>query len=335
MYNLSDIKSLHLEVTSKCQARCPMCPRRIYGGPMRPGVTLDEIDLETFITWFPKDFIRQLDHLFMCGNLGDPLLAKNTVEIFRYCREINEYMSLAMHTNGSGRNRKWWKSLVEIKVKVVFGIDGLEDTHSLYRINTDWKKIIKNAKTFINAGGEAFWDMLVFAHNEHQVDDCEKMSKQLGFKEFSIKHTTRFNEDGECKVLNDDHNIINILYPSYESKKMIIPKLAAIKEMTPTINCKAVAKNMLYVSTLGVVTPCCWLDNSYMIDGHESVTDYLNKIKIWPNLNDTSLKDIFASGYFDLIALYWDGPGLKECSTQCGLFDQSYNTFNARRIFKT
>ena len=332
MYNLSDIKSIHLEVTTKCQARCPMCQRRNHGGPMRP-IILDEIDLETFIMWFPKDFIRQLKKLFMCGNLGDPLLAKDTVEIFRYCREINEHMTLEMHTNGSGKNKKWWKSLAEIKVGVIFGIDGLEDTHALYRINTDWNKIINNAITFINAGGDAHWHMLVFEHNQHQVKDCEQLSKQLGFKEFVIKHTTRFI-NGKFNVLDDGKNIINTLYPSYKSKKMIAPAITAQEELTPTINCKAVRDSMLYVSALGVVTPCCWLDTSYMLE-YENSIDYVNKIKIWPNLNDTSLKDIFASNYFDLIALYWDGPGLKECSKQCGSFDQQHHTFkgNKRKFY--
>ena len=45
MYQLSDIHSIHFEVTSKCQARCPMCPRRIHGGPLLPGVDLEEITL--------------------------------------------------------------------------------------------------------------------------------------------------------------------------------------------------------------------------------------------------------------------------------------------------
>ena len=54
MYNYEDITSIHLEVTSKCQARCPMCPRRLHGGPLLDGLDLEEINLETFINWFPK-----------------------------------------------------------------------------------------------------------------------------------------------------------------------------------------------------------------------------------------------------------------------------------------
>ena len=48
MYKLEDIREIHLELTSKCQASCPMCPRRISGGVLNPFITLEEITLETF-----------------------------------------------------------------------------------------------------------------------------------------------------------------------------------------------------------------------------------------------------------------------------------------------
>ena len=89
MYKVSDIRDIHFEITSKCQARCPMCPRRINGGVMNPLITLDEVDLNTFKSWFPVDFLKQLDSLFMCGNLGDPIIAKDCLEIFQYLREVN------------------------------------------------------------------------------------------------------------------------------------------------------------------------------------------------------------------------------------------------------
>ena len=64
MYNYKDIKSIHLEVTSKCQARCPMCPRRLQGGPLLDSLYLEEITLDIFKEWFPLDFIQQLNHQF-------------------------------------------------------------------------------------------------------------------------------------------------------------------------------------------------------------------------------------------------------------------------------
>ena len=144
MYKLDQIRAIHLEITSKCQARCPMCPRRINGGLLNPFIDLTEITLEQFKDWFSVNFIKQLNHLSMCGNLGDPIIAKDTLEIFKHLRTNNAEMTLVMHTNGSARTPEWFEELALLQVKIIFGIDGLEDTHHLYRIDTDWKKIINN-----------------------------------------------------------------------------------------------------------------------------------------------------------------------------------------------
>ncbi len=326
MYKIDDITSIHFEVTSKCQARCPMCPRRINGGPLRDGVDLEEVSLANFIDWFDIDFIKQLDHLSMCGNLGDPMIAEDTLKIFNYLREHNPHMALVMNTNGSGRNKGWWQALAFYKVKVIFGIDGLKDTHSLYRISTDWERIIANAQEFISAGGDARWDMLVFKHNEHQVDACEQLSKELGFKGFSIKHTTRFR-DGKLDVIDDDYNITHTLYPTKRSEDMIGKVKTAESELLPTITCKAKEDSQLYISATGNVSPCCWLDLEWVPQTANTRMDYMTKVKKFPNLHNTSLREIFDSGFFSTISGCWTTTGLKECSKQCGTFDKLNKQF--------
>ena len=326
MYNIDEIKSIHFEVTSKCQARCPMCPRRIQGGPLRDGVDLEEITLTNFMKWFDVDFIKQLNHFSMCGNLGDPMIAEDTLEIFNYLYEHNPHMGLQMHTNGSGRSIEWWQALAKINVTVIFGIDGLKDTHSLYRINTNWDKIIANAKEFISAGGNARWDMLVFKHNEHQVDACKQLSKELGFTEFTMKHSARFR-DGKLDVIDDDYNVINTLYPTKHSKDITAKVKTAEKQSLPTITCKAKEDSMLYISATGNVAPCCWLDLEWAPKEADGRIEYMGKIKRFPNLHDGSLREIFDSGFFRDISGCWTTTGLKECSKQCGSFDKLNSQF--------
>jgi len=327
LYNVTDIKSVHFEVTSKCQAKCPMCPRRLQGGPLIDGVRLDEIDLKLFKSWFDIEFLEQLDHFYMCGNLGDPIIAQETLEIFEYIRSVNPQISLQMHTNGSGRTPEWWKRLANIDVKVVFGIDGLEDTHNLYRINTNWHKIIQNAKIFISHGGTGRWDMLVFKHNEHQIEQCRNLSKDLGFADFTVKHTTRF-KNGSLEVIDDNYNVQNVLLPSKKSAEMILPAKNAKDEHLPKIACKAKTDKSLYVSATGNVSPCCWLDLEWVPQHSDSRIDYMIKIQKFPNLHISSLKEIFDSGVFTKIENTWSTCGLKECSKQCGSFDKLNEQFN-------
>lgn len=321
MYRYQDIKDIHLEITSKCQARCPMCPRRISGGPLNPFIKLDEITLDVFKKWFELDFIKQLDSLFMCGNLGDPIISKDTLEIYQYLREANPNIRLAMHTNGSARDPEWWQRLAQLKVKVTFGIDGLADTHHLYRISTDFNKIIENARAFITAGGVAKWHMLVFAHNEHQIEEARTMSKQMGFADFSIKHTSRFKQD-YLQVIDDAGRPTHRIKPTQTSLDMIPLAEAAQKEVKPHIVCKAQKFKQLYVSACGNVSPCCWLDMEWIPPMQESRIDYMEKISEFPNLHRETLKEIFDGGFFSKVEAQWGTVGLKECTKQCGSFDK-------------
>lgn len=322
MYNISDINTIHLEITNKCQASCPMCARNLQGGVDNPFMNLNEINIEQFRKWFNPDFIRQLDKLYMCGNLGDPIVAKDTLEIFSYCREHNPDMWLSMNTNGSAKNKKFWEQLAELKVTVRFGIDGLQDTHSLYRKGTDFNKIVENATTFIRNGGNAIWDMLIFKHNQHQVEKCEQLSRDLGFSEFVPKNTARFKED-KLDVLDNTGRKEYTLYPSIKSKE-ITKKVFTIQ--SGPISCK-VKNGSLYVSANGVVTPCCWLGIDELPHHNPSRIDYLDKVGKFYSLEEHTLQEIFDSGMFNKISTSWETDSLIECSKQCGNYDKFNSQF--------
>jgi MoaA/NifB/PqqE/SkfB family radical SAM enzyme len=327
MYKFKDIKNVHLELTSKCQARCPMCPRRINGGKLNPLITLDEIDLYTFKQWFPMDFIRQLDSLFMCGNLGEPIVAQDCLEIFQYIRRVNPNIILSMHTNGSARSVKWWQQLADVDVRVVFGIDGLADTHSIYRIDTDFNKIIENANAFIQAGGKAEWHMLVFEHNEHQIEECRNLATELGFGKFQVKHTARFQKDS-WPVMDDKGKTLYTIHPTSRSQDITVQVHKSIDTTPMTISCKAQQSQGIYVSATGRVSPCCWLNFEHRPWYTGSKLQYQFRVKEFANLHEHSLEDIFSSGYFDRIEQQWPNK-LGECAKQCGTFDKLGAQFNA------
>ena len=111
MYNYKDIKNIHLEVTQNCQASCPMCDRNMNGEGINPHINLDELSLKDCKDIFDVSFIKQLDSMYMCGNLGDPIVARDTLEIFKYFREHNPNMWLSMNTNAGAKNVEWWREL--------------------------------------------------------------------------------------------------------------------------------------------------------------------------------------------------------------------------------
>ena len=211
LYKYDEIKTVHLEMTDACNAACPMCARNINGGEDNPQLPGTELSIDDIKKIFTTEFIKQLDRMYMCGNYGDPIAARDTLETFAYFRQHNSKMMLSMHTNGSAKKPEWWADLARTigpKGYVVFSLDGLEDTNHLYRQNTIWSKIMENAQAFIDAGGRARWDYIVFAHNEHQVDQAEDLSKKMGFERFQYKKSARFfsNVSGVTKEMHQATN---------------------------------------------------------------------------------------------------------------------------------
>ena len=193
MYNIDDIKKVHLEISSRCNASCPMCPRNFHGYPHNDGYPEHDMTLDEAKKIFAPDFIGQLDEIFINGNFGDAVMNPETVDIVQYFRSHNENLIISISTNAGARDRKFWEYLAQLKIEIVFCIDGLADTHSLYRQNTLYTTVIKNAQTFIKAGGQAVWKMIDFDFNEHQRDEAKQLSKLLGFNSFQLIKSQRKN----------------------------------------------------------------------------------------------------------------------------------------------
>jgi len=269
--------SIHIELTDKCQASCPMCARNYNGGEERPFVGKSEITIAEFTKWFDPTFLSKLKHFYACGNYGDPILAKDCLEIFEYVRN-NSDAKLGIHTNGSARDIVWWENLAKVfrpTDEVVFGIDGFEESHVLYRRGTIWKKIIENAKTFINNGGNASIDCLVFKHNESELKEFELEMLAIGFKSINFKSTQRFYDMNRFPVQNKKGEIEYYLKPAEKSeyKRISVIKLDDIKKNIniwetmvdkAKINPKCINQNELYIDSRGTVLPCCWIGSDML-----------------------------------------------------------------------
>jgi sulfatase maturation enzyme AslB (radical SAM superfamily) len=260
-FNISNVKVLHLEPTSVCNAACPQCSRYIDNGfTINPNIQVKDLPLESIKSKLEVDFIKQLDKMFMCGTYGDPAAHKQTLEIYSYFRSINPNITLGMNTNGSLRPHMFWSELGKILNRerdyCVFSIDGLADTNHIYRRNTNFNKIMENCRAFIAAGGRAHWDMLVFKHNEHQVDECMNLAKDMGFVAFRAKVSKRFTQ----------RPIMGL-----EPPEIYQPDL-----QYGEVSCHALNENSLYMNYLGDLLPCCWLANEKY-----TVADFNNIINKW------------------------------------------------------
>lgn len=196
-FNWDELKQLHIELTNACNAACPMCTRFHVNSPLiRPDLEIEQITIDKFKKYFPMEVLEKLEIILFCGVHGDPGMAKDLYEICEYIANTNPKIAVRMNTNGGMRKPEFWAKMGKLfaaqrqdhwRWEITWSIDGLEDTNHLYRRNVEWKNVIANAQAYIDAGGFAAWDYLIFKHNEHQIDEAIALSKKMGFKEFYPK----------------------------------------------------------------------------------------------------------------------------------------------------
>jgi MoaA/NifB/PqqE/SkfB family radical SAM enzyme len=342
MQKISNINSVHIELTDKCQAQCPMCARNHHGSAPRSFIRNSDISIDQFKKWFPKSFLAQLNNFYSCGNYGDPAFARDCLEIFQYIRESNSTTRLALHTNGGMRNSAWWSKLAKVLGKnseVVFAVDGVKGKHELYRKNTKFDKVIENLKSFIDAGGNARVDSLVFKHNEDDVDDLRDFLLELGVEHINFFSTQRFYEMQKFEVLDDFGNIEYHLEPAQTDrfKKTPLAKLNNLIEKEyrdkvveeADIDPKCQKENEIYVDPQGNIFPCCWIGGEY---AEQPVTEilpihYLRNLSVSvtkqmladigvPSCNDNVLHT--DQTLFKRLDNYWQGKNkCLTCARQC------------------
>ena len=75
MFDCDAIELAHLELTTRCNALCPMCRRTAFGA-VAPGLALRELSPSELKAIFPPAFLRQLQ-IDLCGVHGDPVAARS------------------------------------------------------------------------------------------------------------------------------------------------------------------------------------------------------------------------------------------------------------------
>jgi MoaA/NifB/PqqE/SkfB family radical SAM enzyme len=337
MFKFTELHRVHLEITNNCQASCPMCARNVNGGLPNPLIKTHSWSLEDFKTIMNQTVLDQIEHFYFCGNYGDPILNNDLISMCKYSAEVAPKVSVAIHTNGGARNVEWWSQLARampVSHRVVFALDGLSDTHSLYRIGTDFDTIIQHATAFINAGGIAEWVFIRFKHNEHQVEQARELSKQLGFKTFVLKNSSRFIMDPKVDVLDRNGNITHIIEPANDTpikfidKKIIDSFKDIIKDVT--IDCSSKNDGEIYIDAYKNLYPCCYLASvPFLYRKQTGLSEILKTMLAQHNdmmtsLGETntikkSVKDIIESEEYQTVWTdYWSVKKLLICARTCG-----------------
>jgi MoaA/NifB/PqqE/SkfB family radical SAM enzyme len=332
MYTANQIRHVHLEISTLCNASCPWCPRTFWGYPYNGGYPELNFTLANARYIFTPDFLTQLTGININGNFGDCVMNPETPDIVEYFKTHNSNLNIEINTNGGARSVDFWTRLAQASAHILFALDGLEDTHHLYRQNTVYDTVIKNAESFIQAGGNATWKMIEFDHNRHQIDQCKQLSQQLGFADFKLVQSDRtvapvFNSKGQLT-----HTLGNytgeqefaVLFHRKNTDTVLLEDIVANKKES-SINCRVKQSKSVYIAATGDVSPCCWTGLYPATYGagqyHEVANAQLNSIIKRNNALEYSLEECI--NWFNEIEKTWSIDSFKQgrlviCNDVCG-----------------
>ncbi len=293
--NLEEIQKIQIDHTSRCNCACPQCAR-MFNNTLNPSMPITDLtvsDYEIILQPFKENQVT----IFHCGNYGDVIASPTFDAAHEYCLTKNvKHVRIA--TNGSMRKPEWWAELAKKsaeKLSIIFSIDGLEDTNQLYRVGSDFNKIIKNAEAFISAGGHAEWAFIEFQHNYHQIEQAQNLANSLGFKKFTVKYTARFADQDQKNTVTKKGNVVEDTPTNHNKKDKDSIKDFENYVLTTPISCKYKIDKTVFVDMTMKLWPCCWL-------GAPSYFHHKNKQQ--PSFDH--IKNLYGESFNDMRIHGWD-----------------------------
>lgn len=314
----------HIELCSKCSLKCPRCSRQ----EVPHGLTNQDLTLEWFQNNFTGKLLTDVRKLTFCGDDGDPIYAKDFLKILAWLREHNKKVQFVIVTNGSYKTKSWWKELNSIlneKDHIHFSLDGWDqESNNIYRVNCNWYSIINGIESLKNTKAYKTWAAIAFKFNENKIAHMQEMATNLGFDNFQLTLSTKFNKN----------------YPSYPADDPLQPsdKYIAFGRFTRTQialsgkkwhdNCLdiftkrfynksteqksivplcMIGNKGLYINAKGEFKPCCWTGLRYQ--HNQNIFDYIN-------FDETLGKVLDNPSWSNLFNNF---GAVRECSEKCSV----------------
>ena len=333
--NKNNLEWLQIDITARCQAACLECARNIDGGEVTPLIGKSntwDMPIEIFQKAVTKEMLSNpnFKKVALNGNFGDPCIHPQFIDICDYiASHAHKNFRLSISTNGAMFKPDYWQKVADVlrpikKHLITFGIDGLEDTHHIYRRNTKYEDVITNAKTFIDAGGRASWQFIIFDHNAHQLDEVKLRAKQLGFTHLNLKGSggedmgsarnyqkafdNKSTNTGVQTKKNDSVEVDVSARKGFQEAKTTIDEIKYRKPSnffdTAKITCQWHEQNGMYVEYDGTVWMCCWTGDMHRrANNHDKISLEWKHIeskfeKHFNNLNYHSFDDILNHEFF-------------------------------------
>lgn len=254
-----------IEPTNVCNLQCPLCSTGVGAKTRDKGI----LDLESF-----KKIILQIEDCCLqlsLQNWGEATLVKELPEMIKFASEKKIFCRLS--TNFSvDYSKEFLEKLIKSGLGIlVIDLDGTtQEIYEKYRKNGRLDVVIKNIKNIIKLKNQfnikfpiIQTRMLVMKHNEHQIDEFKKISKDLGVDEIELGNIQLNPNSAKDEWLPNNPEFV---YPTYRGDAEINPCHWPWSGLT--------------INWDGGVSPCCVIDDQDTDFGNIFKNELLD---IWNN----------------------------------------------------
>ena len=337
------VNNLQIDISSHCNARCGACVRNVDGDETKKELVLEHFDMDVWTRLVTQDTRGwYIVELTLNGNWGDPMMHPKLVEMLDIYSQHHPESALYIHTNGSLRTTKFWSELGKTCRKfsnhrVIFAVDGLADTHSIYRRKTDWNKIIENSRAFCEAGGRGSYTMTLFEHNRHQIKDVERLAEENGCVDFALRHSHGDNlqvvtVDGSYEIHAcydiDEYQVQfarsdELSSSDLRDRNVFMDLNDSIKDKELESKCPWFNERKIQIDPWAKVWPCCHVSlYGVHIDAHDinlMVDETFLEARKTNDLKKYSLTDILSNDWFNEVKHAVHNAKWKQCRDICGV----------------
>ena len=241
--------NVSIEPTTTCNLGCPECPSGLKNFTRPTG----ELDYN-FYKKTIDEIGDKLIYLYFYFQ-GEPYMHPKFLELVKYASQKKIYTVTS--TNAHFLSERKARETIESGLdRILISIDGTtQETYEQYRIGGSLEKVIEGTKNLVRAKREMksktphiIFQFLVVKPNEHQIEELEILSKEIGVDEVKLKTAQVYD---------------------FENGNNLIPTIEKYSRYQKQSNGKYIIKNellnhcwKLWHSTVitwdGKIVPCCF-----------------------------------------------------------------------------
>ncbi len=243
MIDLDTIELIELDLTTICNARCPLCYRntRNFSGKYRKAFYRSYDEIATQILSF-----RNLKTVYLIGQLSEPTTHPEFLKILAYVKSLD--LTVKICTNGDLHDDSFWRELGGIlsdEDEVWFTLCGsTQDMHEHYRVNTSLERILHHAEALRSVRKIDCAKCLRFRYNQEDIESRK-------FADI-VKDFSKVERLDTCHPLSRESYNYNFTYDDLLPVEDVLQEYRKIDTMSkfynsrdPSVYCQSIEEKSL------------------------------------------------------------------------------------------